>query len=419
MSKEIKLPSGSEAKAKFSGLIYKMRPAHVEINLVPEIKDDAIKAIKLRNLTFFICIIIASASIAITAIFASIAAGQQAIADGKNKTITTLSNKLFSYSDLNNFLTIKDQLSNLSEISSNKTLLSRSFNFLSAIIPTGADTITVSALTINLANDTPTIQFDAQANSGQPPYIDYAVLESFKKSMQYLRYDYGNYVDRYGNIIPAYCMIEHGLDGATLSDPTRGVYAYWLINGEGCNPAAKQDGTTEQDDEVVAYETETYDGQTVVRIWRTPQFDAWYSDTKPENENTPYIDLSGNISGVAHFESRCTTYIGTKNSTTGEIEWTPENNSCLLVPGEDGLKISGSSNGRGGDGELVLRFSATLAINPEFFKFTNPHMVAVGPSGRYNVTDSYVQIQNIFGAPASDCAEGDTACKNAEGGNNG
>lgn len=425
MAGEINLPSASEARAKLNSIIYKIRPSHSEINLVPEIKDDAIKAIKLRNLTFFICIIVVSASIAITAVFASIAVGQQASADGKNTTISNLSNKLFSYSDLDNFLTIKDQLNNLSEISQHKTLLSRAFNILSAVIPTGADTVTVSALTINLSGTTPTISFDAQANSGQPPYIDYNVLESFKKSMQYLRYDYGNYVDRDGTTIPAYCIIESDLEGTTFSDPEKGVYAYWLINGEGCNPSAAQNEDAEEDDEQtdkttpIDYEVENYNGQTVVRIWRTPQFNEWYKESAPSDSHTPYMDLSGNISGVAHFASKCTTYSGTKNEATGLIDWVAKNENCKLVPEENGLKIPSSTNGRDGDGELVLRFSAVITLSPEFFKFTNAHMLAVAPNGRYNVTDSYVQIQNIFGAPAIDCAANDSLCNNENGGNDG
>ncbi len=430
MATEIKLPSASETKAKINGFIYKIRPAHSEINLVPEVKDDMIKAIKLRNLTFFICIIIASASFAVTAVFASIAAGQQAIADGKNETITNLSKKLFSYSDLNNFLTIKDQLGNLSEISKNKTLLSRAFNILSAVIPNNGDTITVSALSINLSGSAPTIAFDAQADALQPPYIDYNVLESFKKSMQYLRYDYGSYVDRDGAAIPAYCIIEQDSGGTTLSDPERGVFAYWLIDGEGCNPSATQDdleslSEDESSDEeaieslklattISGYETETYEGETVVRIWRTPQFNEWYSE-----QGDSKISLSGDISGVAHFASKCTAYTGTKDEATGSVTWTASNESCLLVPEENGLRISSSSNGRDSSGNLVLRFSASITLSPEFFKFSNAHMLAVAPSGRYNVTDSYIQVQDIFGAPATDCSSSDTLCNNGNGGNNG
>ena len=46
-------------------------------------------------------------------------------------------------------------------------------------------------------------------------------------------------------------------------------------------------------------------------------------------------------------------------------------------------------------------------------------MLAVAPSGRYNVTDSYIQVQDIFGAPATDCSSSDTLCNNGNGGNNG
>ena len=426
MATEFRTPSGDELREKMNGLVYKIRPVHSEINLVPDVKNDAIKAIKARNLTFFICIIIASASFAITAIFASIAFGQQAVTNGNKETIATLSKKLFSYSDLSNFLTIKDQLSNLSAISQNKILLSRAVNILSATIPSGPDTIAVSEFSINFTGTAPTITFDAQANAGQPPYIDYNVLEAFKKSMAYLRYDYGNYVDREGKTIPTYCIIEYDLDGTILSDSSKGVYAYWLINGEGCNPSAEQNNDAESSENNIAtntttgYETENYDGQTVVRIWRTPQFNDWYKDSAPENSTEPYMDLSGNISGVAHFVSKCTTYSGIKNAATGSVDWKSENESCLLIPGgENGLKIGSSSNGRDGAGELVLRFSAIITINQEFFKFVNPHMLAVAPSDRRNVTDSYIQIQNIFGAPASDCAANDAQCNNGNGENNG
>ena len=42
--------------------------------------------------------------------------------------------------------------------------------------------------------------------------------------------------------------------------------------------------------------------------------------------------------------------------------------------------------------------------------FKNKHMIAIGPMGQ-NVTDSYVQIGNIFTLEAAECEEcGDTAC---------
>lgn len=379
-----------------------------EINLVPDIKGEMIRALKLRNFIFFLCIIVASASVGVVLLFGIIAGGQQAAVNGKKNTLNTLSEKIKSYSDLNDFLTIKDQLGNLTTISENKKLLSRTFGILSALMPKNADKIIISELNVDLTGDSPSISFDAQANAGEAPFIDYAVLLSFEKSMDYLRYDYGDYVDKNGKTIPAYCIIETGSDGAMLYDQSKGYYAYWLFNGDGCNSSSNSEEGTDNN-----YLFETYNDQQVVRIWRTPQFNDWYA--------TKNMGLDGSITGVAHFESKCITYAGV-SETDGTTSWSSSNASCLLVPGgyQNGISVSDSTNGRDADDELVLRFSAVINIAPEYYSFNNHHVLAIGPTGRHNVTDSYVQIQNLFGKRATDCEEGDTACQdesNVNGGN--
>lgn len=419
-----------------------------EINLVPDIKNEMIRALKLRNLIFFICIVVGATSIIALAIFGSIVGGQQIAINGKKDTLDNLSAKLNSYSDLGDFLTIRDQLGNLSSITANKKVLSRTFNILSAIMPTGADTITISELNVNLSSTSPTFSFEAQANAGREPFIDYNVLDSFKKSMKYMRYDYGDYVDKEGAKIPAYCMIETGTDGATLNDADKGLYALWVIEGDGCNPsdAAFIKANEEEEDEDTeettpnegdvsgesgeeeepeeeeepsvpddAYVTEDYYGLNVVRIWRTPQYSDWY--------NAGYLTEDGTISGVPHFDSVCITYQGVRSNDSSSLKWSETNEGCMLVPGGDeGIRISDSSNGRGASDELVLRFSAIITFDPAVYSFDNHHMRAIPPAGRRNVTDSYVQIQDMFGEKARDCAVGDTACSgntiNISGGNN-
>lgn len=428
-----------------------------EINLVPDIKNDMIKALKLRNLVFFLSIIVAAASIGVTLVAGLTAGGQQIALNNKKAAIDELSTKLNSYSDLTDFLTIKDQLADIDNLTDNKTVLSRTFNILGAILPTNGDTITISELTVDLSEESPTYAFDAQANAGQAPYIDYNVLDAFKKSMAYVRYDYGNYVDKDGNTIPAYCMIESGNDGASFIDPTQGRYAYWTIKAEGCDTTVEPD--TESDDEsdtesneesdttdtnntntnnntnnidssvYNGYNLENYNGQQVVKVWRTPLFADWYKEEAPDSG--AYMSLDGQISGVPHFESSCITYTGHTDSNysigpdeavvtkAGDITWVSKNDSCLLVPeGEEGITISESSNGRGSDNELVLRFSARIVFAPEAYAFNNTHMLALAPTSRRNVTDSYVQIQSMFGERAADCEEGDTACANANSANN-
>ena len=198
-----------------------------------------------------------------------------------------------------------------------------------------------------------------------------------------MNYDYGSYVDKEGNKIPAYCIIESGSDGATFNDPNNGLYAYWTIDAEGCNNK------------------------------------EWYKENPTEGQ--PSINLSGKISNVAHFESSCITYTGDNSKSSADPEWNEEN-TCKLVPdGIEGIKITDSSNGRGSDNSLVLRFSAKITFNPEVYKFTNTHMLAIAPSGRRNVTDSYVQVQAMFGERAADCAKDDATCNTTtnEGENNG
>jgi hypothetical protein len=77
----------------------------------------------------------------------------------------------------------------------------------------------------------------------------------------------------------------------------------------------------------------------------------------------------------------------------------------------DGVKVAESSNGQDQDKNLVLTFSASITINPDAFAYKNKHVMAIGPNGQ-NVTDSYVQLEKLFTAPAVECSNGDTSCNN-------
>lgn len=415
MAKEIRVEDlVKNVTKKFNS---KIGHRHHEINLVPDVKSEMIKALKLRNLIFFLCIIVAAASVGVTFFFGAIVGGQQLAIDGKQNSIKQLSTKLKSYSDLDDFLTIKDQLSNLRTTTDNKKVLSRAFNVLSTILPVNGDLITINRLDINLSGDAPIFALEAQADARRAPYIDYNVLDSFKKSLKYMHYDYGQYVDREGNTIPAYCMVEKNNDGSFLRNENKDLYAYWLIDGEGCNPSAEVNTDSEESSSNVSshdgYTIEDYGGASAVRIWRTPQFDEWYKANPQDGE--AQMTLDGTISNVPHFESSCITYSG-EPSTSGTPKWTTSN-ICNLVPNDDNsMVISESSNGRDANNQLVLRFNASIILEPAVFNFNNTHMIALPPSGRYNVTDSYVQVQAMFGERAHDCAKDDAQC-NGNGGN--
>ncbi len=359
-----------------------------EINLVPDIKTDMIKALKLRNLIFFICIVVSISSIAVTAVFGSIVGAQGVALNDKTNVLQQMSKAVHDYDDLDDFLTIQNQVGRINYVANNRTLLSRIFNIISTFQPTNGDKIEISEMNLNLAESVLTIE--AQADAKDVKGIDYNVLESFKKSMDYLSYDYGEYVDEDGQEIPSFCIVEKNLDGTFFTDDGK-FYAYWLVDREGCN--LLDDPTKKIDDKKYAFEE--YESERAVKIWRTPLYDQWYKEGK--------ITLNGEISGVPHFESQCITYEGIEK--TNKINWTKNTDTCKLVPdGVDGggIVITESSDGLNADNELVLRFVAVITYDKNVMKASNHHVVALGPSGVYNVTDSYTQIQSMFSERAAD-----------------
>ena len=121
-----------------------------------------------------------------------------------------------------------------------------------------------------------------------------------------------------------------------------------MVEGDDINED-KDEEDEEEDKEAYDYDITEYGDYEAVLVWRTPQYDEWY-----ENE---FMDESGLIQGVPHFESACVSYSGEENSK-GNIVWTESESSCPLVPdGEDGIMISESSNGKDSSHELsILQF---------------------------------------------------------------
>ncbi len=433
-----------------------------EINLVPDIKTDMIKNQKMRNLVFFICIVTSVVSVSTALILGSIKGAQDITMAGQDAHMKNLSDKIKSYEELPEFLTIQNQLRGISEIEDNQKVLSRAIIFLAALRDLGEDEVKVSELSVDLT--TSTLSFDAQADA-KKDNIDYRVLEAFIKRTNMMTFDYGRYVDSTGNEIPSRCIEEYDKNNVMLQE-SGSLYAIWHRGEKGCDPtrddyAMNENGTitsstinvdleaakmvngtsdvakvkTEEEKKEETKKT-TIEYIPSEKVYRTPQFTSWYKkepvrtiedgidDAIPEPPDegtvynvtnykyTPEMDENGAISGIPHFESKCITYTGrlTVDESTGEenMKWSAEN-ICMLVP--DGITVTESANGRDQDDRLVLRFSAVIQLNADAFAFRNKHVMAIGPNGQ-NVTDSYVQLEKIFDAPATACKIGDTECNN-------
>ena len=410
-----------------------------EVNLVPDVKAQMLKQQHVRNIVFFVCLIIAGLSVGVVALFGLIKAGQDITMATQDHDIEEWSKKIGESEQLSEFLTIQDQLGRISRIEENKHVMSRVFNILVTMQPTSNnDVVKFSELNVNLAEST--LDFEGQAKAGDAGPINYRVLESFKKNIGLMTYDYGRYVDQDGNIIPTRCIVETDADGNLLKD-NGNLYGIWKRGYKGCDPQrddySTEEGEEGQQENVADNPEEGNPEEENVenpddkdeRIWRTPQFEKWYSGkTGNETEDTAdgqeqdaeqksevkFIDESGTISGIPHFESACFRYSLTKDKDDKD-KWLSEND-CKLTT-ED-MEVLESRNARNEDSELVLSFSAAVQLNPEVFKFTNKHMIAVPPFEQ-NVTDSYRQVKgmdNVFVKKATECSDGDSDCKKNEGG---
>lgn len=147
----------------------------IEINLIPDVKQELLKAQRTR------------AAVISTSIFVSLIAGgivvllvlyvfvgqtvRGTILDGQieeqNKTLSQVE-------DLSKVLTIQNQLSKISQLNSQKNIDSRIFDVLSAIIPPGRDQARVSQVIIDAEEST--VRIEGQTRG-------YDSMEVFKKTI--------------------------------------------------------------------------------------------------------------------------------------------------------------------------------------------------------------------------------------------
>jgi Tfp pilus assembly protein PilN len=148
----------------------------IEINLVPDVKQELIKAQRIRSMVIAASILIGSISVAVVALLAmyvfTVQAVRSGIADGKIKDGSA---KLASVEDLSKTLTIQNQLTKISDLNSKKNIDSRIFDMLTAIIPPSPNDIQISDLTIDSSAGLITID-------GQAPN-SYAAVEVFRKTI--------------------------------------------------------------------------------------------------------------------------------------------------------------------------------------------------------------------------------------------
>lgn len=149
----------------------------IEINLIPDVKQELIKAQRVRSTVITISILVGIISIAVVVVLAMYVFTVQAVRSSlADSDITKGSKQLLAVTDLNKTVTLQNQLTKISDLNSNKKIDSRIFDILGAIIPPSPNDVQISDLSVD--STTNSITIDGQASNS------YAAVEVFKKTIE-------------------------------------------------------------------------------------------------------------------------------------------------------------------------------------------------------------------------------------------
>ncbi len=155
----------------------------IEINLVPDVKQEFIRAKRVRNLVVSGAVLVGIAAIGIVVLLAVYLYGVQTLRSSlANDAIKENSSKLQKTPDLANILTIQGQLASLSSLHDQKNVGSRVFEVLQAINPSAPNQVTFS--TVKFDATTGIVHLDAQAAGG------YVAADVFEKTVRAITFTY-------------------------------------------------------------------------------------------------------------------------------------------------------------------------------------------------------------------------------------
>ena len=157
----------------------------IEINLIPDVKQELIKAQHVRSAVISVTILIGLASVAIVTLLAIYAFGVQTVRSAlADDSIKKGSAQLAAVPDLSKTLTIQNQLTMISTIHDSTKIDSRLFDVLQEIIPPAPNDVQISTFKIDSSADQITI--DGQAVNS------YAAVEVFKKTIEGAQVSYSD-----------------------------------------------------------------------------------------------------------------------------------------------------------------------------------------------------------------------------------
>lgn len=148
----------------------------IQVNLMPDVKQELIRARRVRSAVVSISILAMIVSGGIVALLAVYVVAGQGVRDNiANASIKKQYGELEKVKDLSNMLTIQNQLNKISQTHADKTVSSRLFDVLSVIVPEAPNDVSLTSTSMDIENGTLTIE-----GQGANGFVAY---EAFKKTI--------------------------------------------------------------------------------------------------------------------------------------------------------------------------------------------------------------------------------------------
>lgn len=148
----------------------------IQLNLLPEIKREYIKARHLEARVISTAVLIMAIVLGLVVAAAVWVYAAQAVHMSLlTKSINTNMSKLKNTKDLDKYITVQNQLANISTLHDNKSITSRLFDVLSRLNPKAPNSVRVMGLTVDTA--TTTMVFEGETAS-------YTGLETFRDTLK-------------------------------------------------------------------------------------------------------------------------------------------------------------------------------------------------------------------------------------------
>lgn len=168
-----------------------------QLNLLPDVKKDLVKAQIRRNLAVSVSFIVVCAAGGLVFLMLSwwgVSVGLKAVAEGN---IKKYSNQIKSAQNdksksLNEYLTIQNDLNQITSVKSQQEQMSRVFQYILSVSPAGRNYMTISSMKVNgnvaATSDSGSSQTGTIVVEGRT--VDYAALDVIKLTMQRAKIEY-------------------------------------------------------------------------------------------------------------------------------------------------------------------------------------------------------------------------------------